>query len=99
MLTLTQNDTAPTLEMSVNANLTGATVVAHFRKPDGTLVDKAVTVGPVDPDAPSSALTMPWETGDLALTSRHLVEVQVTYSDGKIQTFGPAVVNVKSELA
>lgn len=83
MLSWTTGDTAPDLSGVVNANLTGATVVVHVKLPDGTVLVKAATVT----DAAGGAWSMDWAPGELALAGTHAPEVQVTFSNGKVQTF------------
>lgn len=99
-LTLTSGDTAPDLTGNLNANLTGATVVAHIRRPDRTVFTKAVTVT----DGPTGAWLIVWEAGDLAQVGLHYVELEVTYSNGTSQTFAlnkgsRAYFSVRAELA
>lgn len=91
-LQLVQGDTAPVLTFNLNANLTGATAVAHIRRTDPTattvVFTKSVTVGTITIGPPAvSACSVDWATGDLAYLGTHYLEVQVTFSSGKIQTF------------
>lgn len=82
-LSLITGDTAPTLTGTVSANLTGATTVTHIVRPDKTVLTKAATIT----DAATGAWSIDWVAGDLAQVGAHYVEVQVTFSNGKIQTF------------
>jgi hypothetical protein len=89
------NDTTA-LTGSVNANVTGATLELHLKKPDGTVVDKTPTV--------TNALTGAWTSGKFAageidIAGLWYVEVEVTYSGGAVQTFGPARWRVGDQIA
>lgn len=84
MTTLTVGDTGPALTGTLNANLTGATVVVHIKRPDRTVVIKTATVT----DALTGAWSIAWSAGDLSQAGAYTVEVQVTFSNFTIQTFG-----------
>lgn len=100
-LLLTVNDTAPVLTGTVNAVITGATLAIHVKKPDGTLINRAGTI--VSGVAGTWSLAL--QAGDLNQSGVYLVEVQVTYSGGSIQTFAhntrsaPESFTVRNELA
>jgi len=83
MTTLTQGDTAPALTGTVNADLTGAAVVVHVKLPDKTVLSRVATIT----DAATGAWSIAWNVGDLDLPGSCLVEVEVTYSDQRVQTF------------
>lgn len=95
MPTFTIGDTAPALTGTVNADLTGATQVAHIRKPDGTVLTKTATAT----DALNGAWSATWAVGDLDQPGRYLVELQVTFAGGLIQTFGPQSFYVQQQIA
>jgi hypothetical protein len=104
MATFTRGDTAPDLTGTCNsvaagvttpANLTGATATLHIARPNGTVL--TVTASIVSPTAGTWAYT--WVTGDLSVTGVHNLEVQVTYSNGRVQTFGPQSFEVTDQLA
>ena len=95
MTTFTAGDTAPALTGTVNATLTGATVEAHLRKPDGTTLTKPATVT----DAATGAWSYSWAVGDLQTPGVWEVEVQVTFSDATVQTFGPQRFVVAPQIA
>jgi hypothetical protein len=83
-LELTVGDSAPTLTGHVNADLTAATLEVHILKPDGAIINRARSVvGAATEGNWSLALI----AGDLSVPGRYFVEVQVTFSGPKIQTF------------
>jgi hypothetical protein len=93
-------DTAPALTGTAKsggtaANLTGASVVLHMQKPGGTTVTKTATIV----DGAAGTWSYSWLAGELDVAGQWLVEAQVTFSDGKIQTFGPSVFRVADQLA
>lgn len=81
-LWLTVGDT-PTLTGRVNADLTGASAEIHIRRPDQTVATHEVTVT----DATTGEWSVELEADDLPAPGDYDVEVQVTFSDGSIQTF------------
>lgn len=95
MTTFTTGDTAPALTGTVNADLTGATVEVHLRKPDGTTVTKPAAII----DAATGAWSYSWALGDLTAAGVWECEAQVTYSGGTVQTFGPQRFVVQDQLA
>lgn len=86
MLTLIQNDTGPLLTGTVNADLTGATVEVHVKRP-APLAPLVKT--PTITDAANGAWSISWAPGDLAVGGGRVyyVEVQATFSIGGPQTF------------
>ena len=95
MSTFTVGDTAPALTGTVNADLTGASVEVHLRKPDGTTLTKAATIT----DAATGAWSTPWAADDLDTAGVWEAEAQVTYSDSTVQTFGPVRFVVQPQIA
>lgn len=95
MAEFTVGDTAPDLTGTVNADLTGATVELHIRKPDQTVLTKAGIVT----DAATGAWSYTWATGDLGTPGVWTVEAQVTYSNERVQTFGPKTFRVGQQIA
>lgn len=100
MATFTVGDTSPNLSGtltsgSVPANITGAALAVHVKRPDGTVLNLTGTI--VDPLAGSWSVA--WGASDLSVKGSHDVEVQVTYSNGKIQTFGPQRFYVQPQIA
>lgn len=83
--TFTQGDTAPPLTGTVNADLTSTAVEVHLRKPGGVILTRTVTVT----NATGGAWSYTWVTGDLDTPGVWDAEVQVTFTGGAIQTFGP----------
>lgn len=103
-MSLTVNDTRPDATLtctsnSVGVNLTGATCVLHVKRPDGTAVTRTAPAGGLTVTTPASGiLTYRWQAGDLTIAGNYTLEVQVTYADTGVQTFGPQSVYVKDEL-
>jgi len=64
---------------------TASTVQARIRRPDGTTVLRDVTKG--DQTVSPGSWTLTWQTDDLALAGRYAVELVVTWSNGRPQTF------------
>jgi hypothetical protein len=95
MITYTQNDTSPNLVGDVNASLVGATVTLHLREPyTGVVTDRAATIT----DAGQGVWEYVWQTSELASVGVWLVEAEVHFSNGQIQTFGPSSFRVDPEL-
>ena len=100
-------DTRPPLAGQVQnngsgANMTNATAVLHIRRPDGTVLSVAGTW--TDATTGSWAyLGGPqlagWAVGDLNVAGTWTVEVQVTYADTGVQTFGPEPFPVDNQIA
>lgn len=100
MATFPTGDTAPDLtgtctSNGVPANITGSTLALHLKKPSGTVVTKT---GIVDSGA-AGTWHYSWVTNDLDQAGTWWVELQVTYSGGKIQTFGPSAFAVVEQFA
>lgn len=85
MLTLTVGDTGTgaTVTGTCNAVITGATLAAHVKRPDGTVFSRNATIV----SGPAGTWSCALQTGDLTVTGDYYVELQVTYSGGAIQTF------------
>ena len=105
-MSLTVGDTRPALTgratttdtagVTTGTNLTGATALAlHIRRSDGSVITATAT--PVDPSA--GTWTYTWAPTDLTVAGRWEVELQVTFSDSGIETFGPAVFYVQPQIA
>jgi len=86
-----QGDTVPALRVSLlngtdNAiSLDGASVRFHMRAIGSLsiLIDSSVSVI----DAGSGVIQYDWVAGDTSLIGSYQAEFQVTYADGKIETF------------
>ena len=79
------------------ANLTGATLELHLTRPDKTVITRAGIIV----DGASGTWRYEWQAGEL-VAGRWEVEVQVTYSNGKPQTFPadrPARFIVRAQIA
>jgi len=96
-LELTVGDTSPTLTGKVNANLTAAQGIAvHIRRPDATVLTK--TAAAVGAPANGDWIAEVWAVGDLSVPGIHKVETQVTFADGKVQTFVDDTQGVPAEF-
>lgn len=95
LLVLTVDDTAPDLTGTVNATLVGATAQVHVRRPDRTVVTNAADIA----DGGDGAWAMTWQDGDLDQPGVYEVELEVTFSNNQVQTFGPALIEVREQIA
>ena len=100
MATFTVGDNSPNLSGKLTSdgvavNLTGATLAVHVKRPDLTVVNLTGAIV----DAAAGTWTAPWGAGDLSVRGKHDVEVQVTFSGGKVQTFGPNQFYVGPQIA
>lgn len=81
---LKQGDLSPALTGDLNADVTGATVVAVLRKQHGTTVlTRTCTIT----DGPTGIVTYQWVAGDTDIAGTYSVEFKVTYAGGAIQRF------------
>lgn len=81
----TVGDTAPALTGTISADGTGANAVAHVARPDTTVFNHAATLNSPTPTSTNWSMTL--VDGDLSLAGVYRVEVEVTFSNGKKQTF------------
>lgn len=89
-------DTAPALSGKVSANLTGATARVHIQRPQGgTVIDEPATIAP----GTDGAFSYAFKDGDLDTAGVWTVELEVKFSDGSTQTFGPDLFLVDPQLA
>lgn len=100
MATFTTGDQAPDLtgtclSNGVGAPITGATLALHLKKPSGTIVTKVGTIV----SGPAGTWSYSWQPGDLDEAGTWWVEPQVTYSNGKPQTFPAVAFAVVKEFA
>jgi len=85
-----QNDTSPDFAAVLTdaagnlAALTGATVQFHMAEEDGTVVVDAVAtvVSTV-----TATVSYAWQVGDTATPGKYYAEFEVTFSNGKVETF------------
>lgn len=103
-LTFVQGDTAPDINGIIHAednpeeviDLTGCTVRFQMRKPDDHryTVNAAATVT----DAPNGGVSYSWGANDLASPGTYIVQWEVTYSGGRLQTTSPeATITVRRQ--
>lgn len=86
-----QNDTSPALEATclnedgAPIDLTGATSVRfHMRNATGTVVlDEDMLVD----DATGGIVVYVWDAADTAVVGRFQAEVEITFSNGRVETF------------
>ena len=83
-------------KVATAANLTGATVVLHFATPSGALSPAATVVSPT-----AGTISYAWSGTDLtdARVGVWQWEAQVTFSNGKVQTFPGGSFRVAAQLA
>lgn len=96
-LTFVQGDTAPDItaiihdedDSSIAVDLSGASVRFQMRKAD----DRRYTVNAagVITDAVAGAVRYSWGANDLATPGTYIVQWEVTYPGGKVQTTSPEV--------
>ena len=93
-------DTDPALtgaatDAGVAVNLTPAlSCLVHVERPDGTLISRAPTVAV----GTTGAWSLPWQATEL-IAGVYSVELEVTWSAGHVQTFGPVSFRVDPQLA
>ena len=74
---LKAGDLAPKLQLDLNANLTGATVVAKIRRlHQSTVLSKTLSVT----DAPNGLCEYQWVAGDTDTVGTYYIDVLVTFS-------------------
>jgi hypothetical protein len=82
-------DTAPSLIYALlpaSVDLTGATVRFNMRTRTGTvLINRAAAVVVVATEAPT--VRYDWQAGNTDTSGFHEAEFEVTYSNGRIETF------------
>lgn len=86
---LVKNDTAPRLSLTLTQDgspidLTGATVRLKLRKQGATsnVFSRTCTIA----DAVAGRCYYDWQSGDLANKGSYRGEIEITFSDGKVQT-------------
>lgn len=76
---------------------TASAVMAHIRRADGTVINRAVTLG--NQTTTPGTWSLPWVTGDLATAGGYAVEIEVTWPGVRPQTFGGVGFQVARQLA
>src|SRR4051812_18913787 len=91
----TVGDTSPALTGSVNADVTGASIELHLKKPGGQVITKDATIV----SATTGTWKCEWAEGDIDEAGPWEVEAQVTFVGPKVQTFGPSSFYVRRQIA
>ena len=101
-----QNDTSPSIRATLKdgsnsaVDLTGASVNFHMVSLEGvTVVDSAAVI--VDPST-SGIVQYNWVAGDTQTAGAYNAEFEVTFSNGKVETFpndSYISVSIRAELA
>lgn len=92
-----RNDTGPVLEAQIQdasrtaVPLHGATVAFNMGTPDGTVLVNRAAVDIVD--AETGVVRYAWRPGDTSEAGIHRGEFEVTFFDGRIETFPKARAN------
>lgn len=101
-LTFVQGDTAPALEAQIKTgadglpkDLTGAVVRLQMRRPD----DRRFTVNAIAQNVNLSVgqVSYAWAANDLATPGDYLVQWEITYLGGRIQTTAPETITVRRQ--
>ena len=94
--TATLENVDPVSKVATAANLTGAGVVLHFATPAGSFTATAALVS-----ATAGTISYSWAGTDLtdARVGVWSWEAQVTFSNGKVQTFPGGSFRVAAQLA
>ena len=71
-----------------------ASAEAHILRPDMSVITNAATI-----DLDANIWTAEWNEGDLFIHGQYAVEVEVTWSTGKIETFRPDYFKVRDQFA
>ena len=104
MFYLTQNDTSPSISVTLQPapiNLIGATAVKFSMRLRGGAV-KISRADMVVEDAAAGVVQYDWQTGDTDVAGQFEAEVEVTYADGSIETFpnaAPLDITIRPEIA
>ena len=92
------------LDGTTPVDLTGATTAtAHIRRPDATVISRAVTLG--DQTTAPGTWTLPWvaavppDVDDLSVAGGYTVEIEVMWPGDRPQTFGGASFQVARQIA
>lgn len=96
LITLRKNDTAPNLPISCSRNgsaidLTGATVKFKIANEDGSRTNDAHNECTVT-SATGGTCTYDLETGDIPTAGTYTGDVEITYSNGEVETMTQSVI-------
>lgn len=86
-----RNDLSPIIRASLKdangnyANLGGASVLFKMQRLTGS-GDAISSAGSIS-DASTGTVEYSWQSGDTAISGGYRAEFEVTYSDGKVETF------------
>lgn len=101
-LTFVQGDTAPAILAQIlkdsddtPIDLTGATVRIQMRKADDRRFTVNAVATLVTPD--EGRVSYDWSTNDLATPGDYLVQWEITYSGGRIQTTAADTITVRRQ--
>lgn len=90
--TITDNDIPLSLETAVG-------IAMNLQRPDLTVVSRPGIIGPQQNTNPG-AWSCPLVVGDLPVAGKnYMLEVEVEWTPGRKQTFGPVKFPVKAEIA
>lgn len=101
MFLIKQNDTSPSIRYALSpasVNILGATVRFHMSGDDVLEVDKLAVIEQVSPPI----VRFDWEAGDTAIAGSKKAEFEITYLNGKVETYpndGFIPIKVTPELA
>lgn len=102
MLTFVQGDTAPAISATITrttdgtvVNLTGATVSFQMRKVDDRRFTVNATASVGTPT--EGTVSYDWAPNDLSTPGRYVVQWEVTYGDGRIQTTAQETIEVRRQ--
>ena len=100
-----QNDTSPTIRATLRGadgvafNLRNSSIAFRMRRAigSGALIQGSAEIF----DAGEGVVEYSWASGDTAVSGEYRAEFEVTYSDGKVETFpnvGGIEVTIEQEL-
>lgn len=98
-MSLTVGDSRPALSGfatsgGVGVDLTGCTLRLHLSPPSGSVLDVAAIAVGIE-----GCWAYIWQPNDIDEAGTWAVELQVTFADGGVQTFGPATFTVREQIA
>ena len=100
-----QNDTSPTIRATLKGsggttlNLSNSSVYFRMKRTSGdTLIEGSAEIF----DPAEGVVEYSWVSGDTSIAGSYKAEFELTYSDGKVETFpntGSIVVYIQPEIA